>query len=81
MGTSVHIPKPLLDAVDRRARVLRISRNRLVLRALEREVAEGADWSEGFFESMQADDATRAAIDEMNAAIRAGRTAKRATVW
>jgi len=30
MPISVHIPKPLLVAVDRRARILKISRNRLI---------------------------------------------------
>lgn len=50
MPTSVHLPPDLLDAVDRRARALKISRNQLVVRALEREVAGGNDWSPGFFE-------------------------------
>ena len=45
MPTSVHIPKPLLVAVDRRARALKISRNRLIVQALEREVTEGSTWS------------------------------------
>jgi hypothetical protein len=77
MPTSVHIPKPLLEAVDRRARVLRISRNRLVVRALERELAEGADWSPGFFDELRAvDEATSYDVDEMLAAIRTGRRSK-----
>lgn len=50
MPTSVHLPQDLLDAVDRRARALKISRNQLVVRALEREVSGGNDWSPGFFE-------------------------------
>ena len=50
MPTSVHVPEPLLEAVDRKARSLRISRNQLVVRALEREVREVSDWSPGFFE-------------------------------
>jgi metal-responsive CopG/Arc/MetJ family transcriptional regulator len=45
MPTSVHIPKPLLLAVDRRARALKISRNRFIVQALEREVKQGSDWS------------------------------------
>ena len=49
MPTSVHIPKPLLLQVDRKARALQISRNRLIVRALEREVTPGSDWSPGFF--------------------------------
>jgi hypothetical protein len=35
MLTTVHIPDPLLKSVDRRAKALGISRNRLVVRALE----------------------------------------------
>jgi metal-responsive CopG/Arc/MetJ family transcriptional regulator len=50
MPTSVHLPAELLEAVDRRARALRISRNQLVVRALEREVQGGNDWSPGFRE-------------------------------
>ena len=77
MATSVHLPKPLLDAVDRRARALRISRNRLIMLALERELTEGSDWSEGFFEELAAPDASTArAADEMLRAIQAGRTSK-----
>ncbi len=53
MPTSVHIPKPLLVAVDRRARALKISRNRLIVQALEREVTEGANWSSDFFEQLE----------------------------
>jgi hypothetical protein len=35
MPTTVHIPDPLLNSVDRRAKALGISRNRLVVRALD----------------------------------------------
>jgi hypothetical protein len=35
--------------VDRKAKALRVSRNQLVVRALEREVRDGSDWSPGFF--------------------------------
>ena len=77
MPTSVHIPSSLLAAVDRRARRLRLSRNRLIVRALEREVASSSTWSPGFFERLRTsrvDDA--AAVDEMLDAIRARRTRK-----
>ena len=77
MATSVHIPKPLLDAVDRRAQALKISRNRLVVRALERELSERSEWSPGFFDELSAvDAATAAAVDEMLGAVRAGRRSK-----
>jgi len=52
MPTSVHLPTELLEAVDKRARALKISRNQLVVRALEREVRGGNDWSPGFFETL-----------------------------
>ena len=77
MATSVHIPKPLLEAVDRRAHALGISRNRLIVKALEREPAEDAEWSAGFFERLRAvDRATATAVDDMLAAVRAQRRSK-----
>ena len=48
LGTD-HTP---LIRLYRKARALRISRNQLVVRALEREVRAGADWSPGFFERL-----------------------------
>jgi hypothetical protein len=77
MPTSVHIPKALLSAVDRRARRLKISRNRLIVRALERELVHGGDWSPGFFDRLARvgpDDAE--AVDQMLEAIRTNRTRK-----
>ena len=50
--TSVHIPRPLLAAVDRKAKALRISRNRLIIQALEHEVEERG-WSPGFFDRLR----------------------------
>jgi hypothetical protein len=77
MATSVHIPKPLLEAVDRRARALKISRNRLILKALEREIGGGPGWSSEFFERLRdVDEATADAVDEMIDVIRAGRRSK-----
>jgi predicted transcriptional regulator len=77
MPTSVHLPKPLLDAVDRKARALRISRNQLVVRALEREVREGSDWSPGFFERLADSNSELAAsVDELMQAVKAARRSK-----
>jgi chemotaxis regulatin CheY-phosphate phosphatase CheZ len=77
MPTSVHIPGPLLEAVDRRARALRVSRNQLIVRALEREMKQAAEWSPGFFERLaEVDEATSKAADELLDAVRARRTAK-----
>lgn len=77
MPTSVHIPKPLLAAVDRRARALKISRNRLIVQALEREVKGGSEWSPGFFEQLESTDPELgAAVDRMIGTIRKGRRSK-----
>jgi len=81
MATSVQIPKPLLEAVDRRAHTLRISRNRLIVKALERELAEGDEWSAEFFERLRAvDQVAAAAVDDMLAAVRARRRSKEPTL-
>ena len=77
MPTSIHIPKPLLEAVDRKAQALKMSRNRLIVRALERELTAGSDWSPGFFEQLEAiDPETAAAVDELLASVLQARRSK-----
>ena len=77
MPTSVHIPKPVLEAVDRRARRLNISRNRFIVRALEKELAHESSWSPGFFQQLGTlDPEERTAVDQMLEAIRSRRTRK-----
>lgn len=77
MPTSVHLPKPLLDAVDRKARALRISRNQLVVRALEREVREGSDWSPGFFDRLAEGDSELSEwVDELLREVKTSRRSK-----
>ena len=78
MPTTVHIPGALLGEVDRRARALRVSRNRLIIRALEREVRQPAGWSPEFFERLRdVSPDTVAAVDEMMAQVRASRRSKK----
>jgi hypothetical protein len=78
MPTSVHIPKTLLAQVDKRARELRVSRNRLIVRALENEMKAGSEWSAGFFEELAARGPRSAgATEQMLRAIRARRTRKK----
>lgn len=80
MPTSVHLPKPLLDAVDRRAKALHVSRNRLIVRALERELRqrEGEGWSAAFFERLAEPlPGVAEAVDEMLGHIRRDRRSKR----
>jgi metal-responsive CopG/Arc/MetJ family transcriptional regulator len=80
MPTSVHIPDNLLQRADTRAKALGISRNRLIVRALERELEEGSDWSKGFFELLRArDNETAAEVDDMLSAIRRNRRSKSPT--
>lgn len=77
MATTVHIPAPLLAAVQRRARQLGISRNRLVVRALEREVHDRRDWSLGFLDDLRrVDPGTAQAVDDMLRQVRKRRLSK-----
>jgi predicted transcriptional regulator len=78
MPTSIHIPRSLLTAVDRRARNLHVSRNRFIVRTLEKELALETEWTPGFFESLlSVDPGDAQAVDEMLKAIRARRTRKK----
>jgi metal-responsive CopG/Arc/MetJ family transcriptional regulator len=78
MPTSVHIPKPLLVAVDRKARSLKISRNRLIVQALEREVKEGSTWSPDFFGRLESiETGVERAAEEMQKAIQGQRRSKK----
>jgi hypothetical protein len=78
MPTSIHIPKPLLAAVDRKARALRVSRNRFIVGALQRELSAGAEWSPGFFERLgDVDDAIAQSVNELLAAVTTSRRSKR----
>ncbi|MGH7858721.1 MAG: hypothetical protein ACREQY_15455 [Candidatus Binatia bacterium] len=72
------MPTSVLEAVDRRAEALRISRNRLIVRALQREVAHESEWSPGFFEFLEAVEPKDArAVDEMLEAIESRRSSKK----
>lgn len=75
MPTSVHLPQTLLQAVDRKAKALKMSRNQFVVRALQREVA-ASEWSFGFFETLAADGETSKTVDDMLGAIRRNRRSK-----
>ncbi len=50
MPTTVHIPPTLLKSVDRRAKALGVSRNRLIVRALEQAINERVRWAPEFLE-------------------------------
>ena len=77
MPTTVHIPNPLLKSVDRRARALGISRNRLVVRALEQAVSVPAGWSPEFLQRLRnVDSETSSAVDELLTAVTQARRSK-----
>jgi predicted transcriptional regulator len=77
MPTTVHIPDPLLKSVDRRAKALGISRNRLVVRALEQAVSVRADWSPEFLQRLRTvDRETSTAVDELLTAVTKARRSK-----
>ena len=77
MATTVHIPDPLLKSVDRRAKALGISRNRLVVRALEQAVSVRTGWAPEFLERLRnVDRETSAAVDELLTAVQQGRRSK-----
>jgi predicted transcriptional regulator len=77
MPTSVHIPKALLVAADRKARALKISRNRLIVQALEREVSGRSDWSPEFFARLEsAEPGLARTVEQLLGTIRRNRRSK-----
>jgi hypothetical protein len=77
MPTTVHIPEPLLKSVDRRAKALGISRNRLVVQALQQVVSEPTGWSPDFLQRLRdVDPETTAAVDDMLTSVVEARRSK-----
>ena len=52
--TTIHIPEPLLNEVDERAKTLKLSRNRFIVDALRKALAEEPPWSPGFLDALRA---------------------------
>lgn len=73
----MHIPGPWLKSVDRRAKALGISRNRLVVRALEQAVSVRSGWAPEFLKRLRhVDRDTSAAVDEFFIAVTQARRSK-----
>lgn len=53
MPTTIHIPDPLLAQVDKRAKTLKLSRNRFIVKALEKALAEEPPWSPAFVDALR----------------------------
>jgi hypothetical protein len=77
--TSIHLPKSLLDEIERRAHALHVSRSGWIRLALERELRVGGGWSPEFFDRLSSvDPETSEAVDELLAAARSARSLKAA---
>ena len=77
MATTVHIPPDLLERLDRRAREQGVSRNRVIVRAIERELQQGTGWPPGFLERFKnVDPEMKSAVDAMMDDIRRNRRSK-----
>jgi predicted transcriptional regulator len=79
MPTTVHIPDRLLRRIDARARALGVSRNRFLVRAVEKELDGPEQWPPELVRALTrrpAPGLTRAAA-ELLAAIRRGRRSRK----
>jgi metal-responsive CopG/Arc/MetJ family transcriptional regulator len=77
MPTTVHIPEDLLKSVDRRAKALGLSRNRLIVRALEDAVGQRSRWSPEFLQALRQVNAdTRDAVDQLLSTVKRARRSK-----
>ena len=79
MSTTIHLPPSLLETVDYRARELGMSRNRYIIRALERIVQNETQWSPRFVEALEvarSDEEGQQAMEELRAQVSANRTRK-----
>jgi metal-responsive CopG/Arc/MetJ family transcriptional regulator len=75
VATSVHIPENLLREVDRRAKTLKMSRNRYIVEALRKVLADQTSWSAPFLEQLDRL-APVEGVDELLDGIKARRTRK-----
>jgi metal-responsive CopG/Arc/MetJ family transcriptional regulator len=77
MPTTVHLPAALLKSVDRRAKALGLSRNRLIIRALERAVSDRSSWAPEFLEKLRSvDQEITTAVDKLLADVKQARHSK-----
>ncbi len=79
MSTTVHLPPELLASVDYHAKELGVSRNRYIIRALQRTLDTETRWSNRFLEVLGAarsDAEARQSLKKTLAAVAANRTRK-----
>ena len=81
MPTTIHVPPALLKSVDRRAKALGLSRNRLIVRALERVVSDRSGWAPEFLHKLYtADPLVAESVDQLLDDVTSARRSKRALV-
>lgn len=77
--TSIRLPEDLVEALDRRAAALGVTRSRLIVEAVEQALEERSAWSPRFLKAIgtprpELDEA----VDEMMEAVRERRSRSRA---
>jgi predicted transcriptional regulator len=75
MPTTVHIPDALLEPVDERAKSLSMTRNRYIVEALRKVLADQTAWSPAFLAQIDRLQPIEG-VDDLLSAIKAGRTRK-----
>jgi Arc/MetJ-type ribon-helix-helix transcriptional regulator len=75
MPTTVHLPDDLLRKVDERARALNIPRNRYIVEALRKVLADQTSWSPAFLDKLERLSPIEG-VDELLEAVRKRRTRK-----
>ena len=78
-ATSIRLPGALIDALDRRAVALGLTRTQLIVRAVEQALEEYSAWSPAFLKAIGTSrPELEQGVDEMMEAIRARRSRKQA---
>lgn len=80
MATTIYVPPALLQAVDRLAAKLKLSRNRFIVQAIVQAVDRDTAWSDRFRSTLceaHGDQDLHATVEEMRQAIIAKRFSKK----
>jgi predicted DNA-binding protein len=73
--TTIHLPDELLSRVDERAKTLKITRNRYIVEALRKALAQQSEWSPDFLDQLSQLKPIEG-VDELLHAIKKRRTRK-----
>jgi hypothetical protein len=81
MPTSIHLPKTLLEDVERRARHLKVSRNHYIVTVLEKELKTRTEWSPKFVRLLRSADADHAEFADVLDDVVSQRSSKQAVTF